>query len=90
MLEKTTENNYTELNDYAMPRPSGTIPTVAIVGRPNVGKSSLFNRIMSRRQAIVSEEAGTTRDRLISEVEWNDRRLLLVDTLSEIQTARVQ
>ena len=80
MLEKTTENNYTELSDYAMPRPSGTIPTVAIVGRPNVGKSSLFNRIMSRRQAIVSEEAGTTRDRLISEVEWNDRRLLLVDT----------
>ena len=80
MLEQTTENIFTEQNDYVVPRSSGAIPTVAIVGRPNVGKSSLFNRIMSRRQAIVSEEAGTTRDRLISEVEWNDRRLLLVDT----------
>ena len=80
MLEQTTENIFTEQNDYGVPRSSGAIPTVAIVGRPNVGKSSLFNRIMSRRQAIVSEEAGTTRDRLISEVEWNDRRLLLVDT----------
>ena len=80
MLEQTTENIFTEQNDYGIPRSSGAIPTVAIVGRPNVGKSSLFNRIMSRRQAIVSEEAGTTRDRLISEVEWNDRRLLLVDT----------
>ena len=80
MLEQTTENIFTEQNDYGGPRSSGAIPTVAIVGRPNVGKSSLFNRIMSRRQAIVSEEAGTTRDRLISEVEWNDRRLLLVDT----------
>ena len=80
MLEQTTENIFTEQNDYVVPRSSVAIPTVAIVGRPNVGKSSLFNRIMSRRQAIVSEEAGTTRDRLISEVEWNDRRLLLVDT----------
>ena len=80
MLEQTTENIFTEQNDYGVPRSSVAIPTVAIVGRPNVGKSSLFNRIMSRRQAIVSEEAGTTRDRLISEVEWNDRRLLLVDT----------
>ena len=80
MLEQTTENIFTEQNDYGVPRSSGAIPTIAIVGRPNVGKSSLFNRIMSRRQAIVSEEAGTTRDRLISEVEWNDRRLLLVDT----------
>jgi len=80
LLEQTTENIFTEQNDYGIPRSSDAIPTVAIVGRPNVGKSSLFNRIMSRRQAIVSEEAGTTRDRLISEVEWNDRRLLLIDT----------
>ncbi len=53
---------------------------VAIVGRPNVGKSSLFNRILARRQAIVSEVAGTTRDRLMSEVEWDDYRFILVDT----------
>ena len=59
---------------------TGAAPVVAIVGRPNVGKSSLFNRILARRHAIVSEEPGTTRDRLIAEVEWSDRRLILVDT----------
>lgn len=53
---------------------------VAIIGRPNVGKSSLFNRILSRRHAIVSEVAGTTRDRLISRASWKGRPFLLVDT----------
>ena len=56
------------------------LPIVAVVGRPNVGKSSLFNRILSRRHAIVSDVAGTTRDRLMSEVEWEDHRFILVDT----------
>ena len=56
------------------------MPIVAIVGRPNVGKSSLFNRILGRRHAIVSEVAGTTRDRLISEVSWDDYRFILIDT----------
>ena len=55
-------------------------PMVAIIGRPNVGKSSLFNRILSRRHAIVSEVAGTTRDRLISRASWKGRAFLLVDT----------
>ena len=55
-------------------------PIVAIIGRPNVGKSSLFNRILGRRQAIVSEIAGTTRDRLISQVQWDDHEFILVDT----------
>lgn len=59
---------------------SSKLPVLVIVGRPNVGKSTLFNRIVRRRVAVVEDEPGVTRDRLYAEAEWGGRRFTTVDT----------
>ena len=56
------------------------LPVLAIVGRPNVGKSALVNRILGRREAVVEDKPGVTRDRVSYQAEWNERKFTLVDT----------
>ncbi len=65
-----------------------SVPIVSIVGRPNVGKSSLFNRILRRRIAVVDEIAGVTRDRNYMRACWNECEFILVDTGGVVPTSR--
>ena len=66
-----------------------TLPVVAVVGRPNVGKSTLVNRMLGRREAIVEEHPGVTRDRKTVEAEWRGRRFAIVDTGGWLDTDEV-
>ena len=61
-------------------RDAGPLPVVAVVGRPNVGKSTLVNRILGRREAVVEDVPGVTRDRVAYEASWSGRRFTLIDT----------
>ena len=78
----TTERNDQQSTpqDSLSPQSSVLSPLIAIVGRPNVGKSALFNRLVGRRQALVEDQPGTTRDRLYGEGEWRGRQYRVVDT----------
>jgi GTP-binding protein len=66
--------------DDVEPADAGPVPVLAVVGRPNVGKSTLVNRILGRREAVVEDVPGVTRDRVPYDAQWNGRRFTVVDT----------
>ena len=70
----------TDLDDYGSETYLPAPPVLAVVGRPNVGKSALVNRILGRREAVVEDKPGITRDRVTYRADWNGRQISLVDT----------
>ena len=71
----TESSGMTELDETTAPQ-----PVLAVVGRPNVGKSTLVNRILGRREAVVEDVPGVTRDRVTYDAQWRGRRFTVVDT----------
>ena len=84
LLELALEAVREEFGDFAGDladlESTANLPVVAIVGRPNVGKSTLVNRIIGRREAVVEDVPGVTRDRVSYEAEWNGKKFLVMDT----------
>lgn len=70
----------TDFHDDVVDAPTGPTPILAVVGRPNVGKSTLVNRIIGRREAVVEDRPGVTRDRVSYDANWNGRAFTVVDT----------
>jgi GTPase len=84
----TEFTEFTESADLAEVAERGPVPVLAVVGRPNVGKSTLVNRILGRREAVVQDVPGVTRDRVPYDAIWNGRRFTVVDTGGWEQDAR--
>ncbi|HEY5319999.1 MAG TPA: GTPase, partial [Galbitalea sp.] len=85
LLDYELEDEDLDILDSATEDPDAIVflpalPVLAIVGRPNVGKSALVNRIIGRREAVVEDTPGVTRDRVNYKGEWNNRRFTIVDT----------
>ncbi|MCK0093557.1 ribosome biogenesis GTPase Der [Rhodococcus sp. F64268] len=86
-IDGNSDGTWSEESDWDLDFETGAeleefvpIPTVAVVGRPNVGKSTLVNRIIGRREAVVEDIPGVTRDRVSYEANWNGRRFMVQDT----------